>query len=78
MAKRNPNSENQINMSILFGKKEAAKQSSDWHKWPEPQRSIYSRMLGNRYRFVPHSLTTSLKALLKTNSDFINHVMEQA
>ena len=77
MAKRNPDSENQLNMAVLFGK-DADNQPTDWHKWPEPQRSIYSRMLRNRYRFVPHALTKSLKALLKTNADFMNHIMEQA
>lgn len=48
MASRNPNSKNQLLMKVLFGSKQAAVTPSQWTKWPEPQRSIYSRMLSNK------------------------------
>lgn len=41
---RNPNSDHQILMNILFGEDEAKKQPTTWSKWPEPQRSQYGRM----------------------------------
>lgn len=44
MRTRDPNSKNQLLMTALFGKKQAAEMPSHWTEWPEPQRSIYSRM----------------------------------
>lgn len=41
---RSPNSRNQLIMAALFGE-DAAKHSSRWPTWPEPQRSIYGRMI---------------------------------
>ena len=43
MRTRDPNSKNQLIMAAFFGKK-AADMPSHWTEWPEPQRSIYSRM----------------------------------
>lgn len=51
MAKRNPASQHQMTMGILFGRK-ADQMPTDWTQWPEPQRSIYSRMLSKKYCFV--------------------------
>lgn len=42
--KRDANSRNQVIMTALFGE-EAADYSSKWTTWPEPQRSIYGRMI---------------------------------
>jgi len=42
--RRSPNSRNQVIMTALFGE-DASKHSSRWTSWPEPQRSIYGRML---------------------------------
>ena len=50
---RNPDSENQKVMNILFPKKEAKNMPADWHKWPEPQKSIYSRYIASKLTLAP-------------------------
>jgi len=60
MAKRNPNSTNQRIMSLFFGD-DANKYPSEWKKWPEPQRSIYSRMLSNSLTIVTLASIDALK-----------------
>ena len=44
---RSADSMHQKIMTVLFGSAEAAKQPTTWSKWPEPQRSIYSRMFAS-------------------------------
>jgi hypothetical protein len=62
MSKRNPNSQHQLQMKLFFGE-DAVNQPSDWTKWPEPQRSIYSRMLASRLTLVKCNFVKSLKAV---------------
>lgn len=59
--KRNPNSHHQRLMAVLFGKKEAAKLPTTWRLWPEPYRSIYSRLMASRQQLVD---SRGLKQLL--------------
>ena len=60
--KRNPNSQHQQLMAVLFGEADAAKQPTAWRKWPEPYRSIYSRMLAGRLQLVDSRSLTQLRA----------------
>lgn len=59
--KRNPNSEHQLIMNILFGKKEAKNQPTCWLKWPKPQRDIYSRMFSNHLTFTNNQNIKDIK-----------------
>ena len=60
--KRNPNSKHQQLMTVLFGEADAAKQPTAWRKWPEPYRSIYSRMLASRLQLVDSGSLQQLRA----------------
>ena len=60
--KRNPNSHHQRLMAVLFGKKEAAKLPTAWRLWPEPYRSIYSRMFASRQQLVDSERLKRLSA----------------
>jgi hypothetical protein len=72
MAKRNPNSDNQLTMAILFGKDEASNQPTNWRKWPEPYRSIYSRMLRNKVKFACSDFVNATEKYLLANIEYVN------
>lgn len=70
--KRDENSDNQIIMKILFGKKAAKNQPTAWKEWPEPQRSIYSRMFSNHMMFFDNRIIKATNDLVNTFSYFNN------
>ena len=72
MAKRNPSSDNQMTMAIFFGKAEAASQPTDWRKWPEPYRSISSRMLRSKVKFAPSDFVNATEKYLLANIGYAN------
>lgn len=50
---RSKSSMHQKFMSVLFGESSAKNVPTDWKSWPEPQRSIYSRLFAKGYILVP-------------------------
>ena len=66
--KVDPNSDNQYIKKIFFGK-DAANQSNVWRDWPEPQKSIYSRMFAERVMFFPNAIIKQLNKLVQSMAD---------
>ena len=72
---RDPESENQKVMNILFPKKEAKNMPADWHKWPEPQKSIYSRYIASKLTLVPRTaFKNTAKTLSKLATAFVDYL----
>lgn len=62
---RSKSSMHQKIMGVLFGEKPAQNVPTNWKLWPEPQRSIYSRIFANGYILVPANEYKNIRKTLK-------------
>ena len=61
---RSKSSMHQKIMNVLFGESSAKNIPTNWKSWPEPQRSIYSRLFANRYILVPGNEYKNIRKML--------------
>lgn len=73
MAKRgrkvDPDSDNQLIKEIFFGKADKDSYSNVWRDWPEPYKTIYSRMFNHGFTFYPGKVVKATEKLVQSLAD---------